>query len=163
IRRMRSNGATAWRAGIYVASGAALFPVLYDRPDLLVGALLLLACALLVARSHWPMVMATLAGAINFKLVPILRAPAFIIARLRRGARSRRDFQDRNAADRSRRHRHEAGSRPAATRRHKRDVDRFHRPHIFRRDGDVKSPFAAVSPVARPTRAVLAARRGDPN
>jgi hypothetical protein len=68
------------RAAAYVVAGLLLFHLLYDRPDLLVGSLLLLSMALVIAGAHWAISLFVLALAVNFKLVPILVAPVFIIA-----------------------------------------------------------------------------------
>ena len=79
-RRLRIN--PAWALLVYAIGGLALFPVLYDRIDLAMTLLLTVAIALLVfpgGRSSWTLGYAVLALAVNFKLVPIVVAPAFVI------------------------------------------------------------------------------------
>jgi hypothetical protein len=79
-RRLSIN--PAWAMLVYAIGGLALFPVLYDRIDLAMTMLVTVAIALLVkARrpTQWAVAFAVLAVAVNFKLVPIVLAPAFVI------------------------------------------------------------------------------------
>jgi hypothetical protein len=64
---------------VYVASTALLWHLLYDRLDLLLAALVLLALALLYSRLHYAWSFALLAVAINFKVVPVVLAPVWIV------------------------------------------------------------------------------------
>ncbi len=72
-------GAAAAPLAIYVACGALLFPLLYDRMDLLLGVLLLAALAARLRK--WPdwISLALLAVAINFKLTPLVLSPLFVL------------------------------------------------------------------------------------
>ena len=74
-----------WPLLVYALGGLALYPVLYDRIDLAMAALVAAALALLVSRAHWMFALAALALAVNFKLVPIVMAPAFVIGAIRAG------------------------------------------------------------------------------
>jgi hypothetical protein len=87
-----------WRLGVYVLGGLILFNVLYDRFDLVVAMLVMLALWLLISRAHWIFGMLVLAVAVNFKLVPIMLLPAFAIgATPIRSATSNREFLGRIA------------------------------------------------------------------
>ena len=68
-----------WRLGLYVAITAALGPILYDRLDLVVGFVALLAVA--ATARGWPIVgyLLLTAGA-AFKVVPVLLLPVLVIA-----------------------------------------------------------------------------------
>ena len=72
-------GVTAAQLGVYAAGGLLLFPLLYDRLDLLLGVLLLGAMVLLVKK--WPFwaPLAVLATAINFKMTPLVLVPLFVL------------------------------------------------------------------------------------
>jgi len=75
-------GATAAQLAVYWAGGLLLFPLLYDRFDLLLGVLLLGAVLLLVRkRPHWAP-LTVLAAAINFKMAPLVLAPLFVLGTL---------------------------------------------------------------------------------
>jgi hypothetical protein len=67
----------------YVLGGLSLHHVLYERYDLLMGALLLAVLAILVAKRHWMFAITALAVAIHVKVVPILVAPAVLLATIR--------------------------------------------------------------------------------
>ena len=84
-------------AAAYVLGGALLFVLIYDRMDLVVGALLLGAIALLL--TSWPVACSLflLAVAINFKIVAILVAPVWVIGSLECGV-FRRRHRDQLAA-----------------------------------------------------------------
>jgi hypothetical protein len=75
-------GATAAQLAVYTAGGLLLFPLLYDRLDLLLGVLLLGAIVLLVKK--WPLwaPLAALAVAINFKMTPLVLVPLFVLGTL---------------------------------------------------------------------------------
>ena len=75
-------GATMAQLAAYTAGGLLLFPVLYDRLDLLLGVLLLGAMSLLLKK--WPFwaPLAVLAIAINFKMTPLVLAPLFVLGTL---------------------------------------------------------------------------------
>jgi hypothetical protein len=65
----------------YTVCGLALYSVIYDRSDILVGTLIILAAAaLLLATPYWSL--AIVALAINLKIVAILLAPVCLIASL---------------------------------------------------------------------------------
>jgi hypothetical protein len=68
-----------WRLGVYVAGMAALGPVLYDRLDLVVGAVALLALAAL-ASGRTVVAYGVLTCGVGFKLVPVLLFPVFVAA-----------------------------------------------------------------------------------
>src|SRR5687768_3197166 len=76
-RRIRLD--PAWPLMLYALCGLVLFHVLYDRLDLVIAALSAAAMALLVGGAHWTIAFAVLAAAVNFKVVPIVLAPAFIV------------------------------------------------------------------------------------
>jgi hypothetical protein len=67
-----------WRLGLYVAITAALGPILYDRLDLVVGFVALLAVA--ATARGWPILgyLLLTAGA-AFKLVPLLLIPVLVL------------------------------------------------------------------------------------
>ncbi|VTR92747.1 membrane protein : Putative membrane protein OS=Corynebacterium resistens (strain DSM 45100 / JCM 12819 / GTC 2026) GN=CRES_0727 PE=4 SV=1: DUF2029 [Gemmata massiliana] len=68
-----------WRLGLYVAGTAALGPILYDRLDLVVGAVALVSVIALV--SSRPIVAyALLTAGVGFKLVPAVLLPLFVVA-----------------------------------------------------------------------------------
>lgn len=68
-----------WRLGLYVASTAALGPILLDRLDLVVGAAALLAMWALGA-GRPVLAYALLTAGAAFKVVPAVLLPAFVIA-----------------------------------------------------------------------------------
>ena len=68
------------RALLYVVGGGLLYHVLYDRLDLVVGGLMLIALSLLVSTRHVLWSFTALAAAIGFKVVPVAIAPIFLIA-----------------------------------------------------------------------------------
>jgi hypothetical protein len=76
--------ATAVQFAVYAGAGLLLFPVLYDRLDLLVGVLILAAVALLVRGARPWAPLAVLAAAINYKLTPVLLTPLFILGDIAR-------------------------------------------------------------------------------
>ena len=83
---LRINRARVAPCLVYVLGTTALGPVLYDRIDIVLGALLLAAIA--ATRSGRPRVGALAIGAgIAFKIIPIVWAPAILAAEGRRGAR----------------------------------------------------------------------------
>jgi hypothetical protein len=53
--------------------------ILYNRLDLIQGGLIMLAFFLLVSRLHYAWSFAALAAAINFKLVPLVLAPVWVV------------------------------------------------------------------------------------
>jgi hypothetical protein len=75
-------GASLAQLGVYASGGLLLFPVLYDRLDLLLGILLLLALALLLKRVPYAAALAVLAVAINFKMTPLVLVPVFVMGTL---------------------------------------------------------------------------------
>lgn len=78
----RGNGASAaWRLAVYGAAGLILGNLLFDRLDLVVGALLL-GGVLALARGWWPVAFLLLAVAINIKAAPLALAPLWVIASL---------------------------------------------------------------------------------
>ena len=78
--------ARTWRLGLYVAITAALGPILYDRLDLVVGAIALLAVA--AAAREWPAAgYSILTAGAAFKVVPVLLLPVLVIAAAARAPR----------------------------------------------------------------------------
>jgi len=67
---------------IYLISGLLLFNFLYDRLDFYLGGIIFFAFLLLVSRKHWMFSFTLLALGINFKLIPILLVPLFLIGSL---------------------------------------------------------------------------------
>ena len=76
----------ALRLALYVASGLALCDFVYDRLDLVLGALVLGALALLVGRRHVAWAWLVLAVAAAYKLVPLALVPLFAVGALPPGA-----------------------------------------------------------------------------
>jgi hypothetical protein len=76
-----------WQLGLYVAGTAALGPIMYDRLDLVVGALALVGVVLLGSgRSLLSYVVLTVG--VGFKLVPLILFPIFVVtAAAQRGDR----------------------------------------------------------------------------
>jgi hypothetical protein len=66
----------------YVLPTAALWYLLFDRLDLVLALLILLALALLIRRVHYGWSFGLLALAVHFKLVPLVLAPVFVIGSL---------------------------------------------------------------------------------
>lgn len=71
------------RLMVYVVLGAILCQMVYDRLDLLCGLLVVGAVALMVLRVHFVFSLIVLALAVNFKLVPIVLAPLWMLGSLR--------------------------------------------------------------------------------
>lgn len=71
-----------WSLTLYSITGLLLFNFLYDRQDLFLGGIMFLAFLLLISRIHWTISLLILAMGINFKLIPLLIAPVFIIGTL---------------------------------------------------------------------------------
>ena len=80
---------------VYVISTLALWPVLYDRLDLIQAMMVQLALLLLIGRVHYGWSFALLALAINFKIVPTVLAPIFLIGSM--PAVTKLDFSPRTA------------------------------------------------------------------
>jgi hypothetical protein len=74
-----SKGEWGQRLLIYTASTLVLWHLLYDRLDLLLVALVVLALALLAGRLHYGWSFAVLAGAVLYKLVPVILAPIWVV------------------------------------------------------------------------------------
>jgi hypothetical protein len=90
VRRLfaqESIGEQSQRLLVYLASTILLWPLLYDRLDLVLALMLVLALVLLLSRLHYACSFAVLACAINFKLVPLILAPIWIAGSLRGGER----------------------------------------------------------------------------
>lgn len=68
--------------GTYALAGAALYPLIYDRMDIIVGMLLVVALAILLSSLPYWVSFAVLSLAINFKLVAVVVAPVYIIGSL---------------------------------------------------------------------------------
>jgi hypothetical protein len=71
----------AWRPGpllVYTVAGAALFPILYDRLDLLAGALALLALTLLVGKRHIVWAHLVLAFTVAYEPAMVALVPLFL-------------------------------------------------------------------------------------
>jgi hypothetical protein len=73
---------TCARCLAYVVTSWPLYNLLYTRLDLVVGFLVTAALALLVSRRHWAWAMFALALGINFKLIPALLGPVWVVAAL---------------------------------------------------------------------------------
>lgn len=85
VRRVfasESGAAQETRLLFYVAATIALWHLLYDRLDLVLAAVIVLALALLVSRRHHAWSFAVLALGIHFKLVPIVLAPVWMVGSL---------------------------------------------------------------------------------
>jgi hypothetical protein len=67
---------------VFVFGGLLLPTLLYTRLDIALGALIVLSVALLVSRLHYAWSFGVLALAINFKLVPIVLIPVWVVASL---------------------------------------------------------------------------------
>jgi hypothetical protein len=78
-------GAPAAALAIYTVAGLLLFPLLYDRMDLVLGVLLLAAVAALWRKLPSWVPLAVLAVAINFKLTPLVLAPVFVLGTMPAG------------------------------------------------------------------------------
>ena len=76
------TGASAVRLGVYAAGGLLLFPVLYERSDLLLGFLALAAVMLLLRRLPVWAPLGMLALAVNLKVTPLVLAPLFVLGTL---------------------------------------------------------------------------------
>jgi len=70
------------RLSIFVAGGVLMSHLLYDRLDLALGAIFLTAVVLFSATRHFAFAFFILALGINFKLVPVVLAPLWILAAL---------------------------------------------------------------------------------
>jgi hypothetical protein len=79
-------GVEAAPLAVYAGAGALLFPLLYDRMDLVLGVLLLAAIAARLRKLPEWVWLALLAVAINFKLTPLVIAPAFVLGGSRKEA-----------------------------------------------------------------------------
>jgi hypothetical protein len=66
----------------YVLTTSALWYLLFDRLDLVMALLVLLALVLLISRVHFGCSFGLLALAIHFKLVPLVLAPIFLVGSL---------------------------------------------------------------------------------
>ena len=71
-----------FRLTLYIAVGSVLGYLLYDRLDLLVGAIILVSLGLLLSRAHFAWSFVVLALGINLKIVPIVLAPLWVLAAL---------------------------------------------------------------------------------
>jgi hypothetical protein len=83
----RGTPAATWGDGLqritaYLLATLALWPVLYDRLDLVLALLMALSLYLLITRLHYAWSFAVLALAVNFKLVPVVLAPVWIVGTL---------------------------------------------------------------------------------
>jgi hypothetical protein len=67
---------------VYLACTVVLWHLLYDRLDLLLALLMMVALTLLVSRWHYAWSFAVLALGINFKLAPLVLAPVWILGSL---------------------------------------------------------------------------------
>jgi hypothetical protein len=88
VRRLYPGEAPRRQVGrllFYVAATLALWHLLYDRLDLIQALAVTLALALLVGRRHYAWSFAVLALAVNFKLVPLVLAPVWVVGSLPAG------------------------------------------------------------------------------
>ena len=67
----------------FVGGGILLGTLLYTRLDIVLGTLILVSLALLVSRFHYAWSFAVLALAINYKLVPVILIPVWVVASLK--------------------------------------------------------------------------------
>lgn len=88
VLRRRPGVETALRLGFYTLASLLLAHLLYERLDVILGALLAAATALLVSSRRWILAMLALAVAIAFKLAPIVVVPLWALGGLA-GARVR--------------------------------------------------------------------------
>lgn len=68
-----------WGIIVYVLSSTILFNLLYDRQDFFLGGIMFLSLLLLTGKLNWKFSMVLLAIGINFKLIPLIIAPFFIL------------------------------------------------------------------------------------
>jgi hypothetical protein len=66
----------------FIVAGLLLPTLFYTRLDVVLSALILLSLALLVSRRHYVWSFAVLAAAVNFKLVPVVLIPLWVLASL---------------------------------------------------------------------------------
>jgi hypothetical protein len=74
-----SSAEQTQRLLVYLMSTVILWHLLYDRLDLLLAAVVMFALVLLRSRRHYGWSFAMLAVAINFKLVPLVLAPIWVV------------------------------------------------------------------------------------
>ena len=86
---LAAMGAGAAQLAVYTLGGLLLFPVLYDRLDLVLGVLLLVALLLLTRSRRYWLALVVLALAINFKMTPLVLVPLFVLGALPSGALAR--------------------------------------------------------------------------
>ena len=79
---LEGAGEQGLRLLIYLAGTTVLWPLLYDHLDLVLALLLVVALGLLVSRLHYAWSFAVLAAAVNFKLVPLVLAPVWVVGSL---------------------------------------------------------------------------------
>jgi hypothetical protein len=79
LHARESAGERARRLLTYLAATLLLWHQLYDRLDLFQSLLIMFGLALLTSRWHYGWSMAVLALAVNFKVVPIVLAPVWIL------------------------------------------------------------------------------------
>jgi hypothetical protein len=72
----------AERLFLYLVGTALVGHILYNRLDIVMAALILLAAALLLSRAHYFWSFLALAVAINFKLIPLVLLPVWVIGSL---------------------------------------------------------------------------------
>ncbi len=85
VRRLYPSESPRRQAGrllFYIGGTLALWHLLYDRLDLIQALAVTLALALLVSRRHYAWSFLVLALAINFKLVPLVLAPVWVVGSL---------------------------------------------------------------------------------
>jgi hypothetical protein len=82
IKRLKFLESDSLGLAIYLISGLFLLNFLYDRLDLFLGGIIFFAYILMLSRLHWTFALSTLAVGINFKLIPILLVPIFLIGSL---------------------------------------------------------------------------------
>jgi hypothetical protein len=73
------------RIAVFVAGVCFLATVVFDRLDLVLGALILLAAMLAVGGRHWLLSAGVLAAAIGFKVTPVVLVPFWALATVPRG------------------------------------------------------------------------------
>jgi hypothetical protein len=80
-----SQGQRVQRLALYVFATLLLWHLLYDRLDLVLALLIVLALGLLASRFHYLWSFAVLAVAVNFKVAPMVLAPIWVLGSMTSG------------------------------------------------------------------------------
>jgi hypothetical protein len=82
VHRHENAGERSWRFLGYVLSTTALWPLLYERLDLMLALMMLLSFALLISKAHYGWSFAVLALGVNFKITPVVLLPLWLLGSL---------------------------------------------------------------------------------